>query len=424
MNAFEEALFRVEDDRHEMDMLIETSNSALALLRGMMDRVLNLPETAQRLYSFSEEDAGPITLRAVERIYGRHGKEMRTKVLEAPAIALPIVIKRLEQKKQEWSAIWHDMQADWLTVDECNHKRSLDHRAVPFKRLDKKQFGTKGMMNELHEAWERSKEWFPTNSVAASEEHGDFVLKSGSRESFDDAFVVLAVYLQLITDRNTSRDMLEMWRTFFEPSWGVFRGADWAPLSDSTAHEAHKQVCEFLLVNGARDTEDDVPLDNQFCTGVQGNADERPAKVPRTREHVFHQSPYDVKPMTAQQPQHKEGEPGESARGIYANETIYLIFRLQGILMERMDAARACASSAEGCTEKTSSRNNLKRFFKQLFSFFCGLIDRLTFEDTAREVLGKRAYVVFVIDRLLDKIGRQLQARTLLVVVLPASLFQ
>lgn len=74
-NQYEEALFRVEDDRFELDMAIETNASAL---RAMQRLVAELEELQDRPAERERWAPAPgaltaIHYRAASRIYGDHG---------------------------------------------------------------------------------------------------------------------------------------------------------------------------------------------------------------------------------------------------------------------------------------------------------------------------------------------------------------
>ncbi len=74
-NQYEEALFRVEDDRFELDMAIETNASAL---RAMQRLVAELEELQDRPAERERWASAPgaltaIHYRAASRIYGDQG---------------------------------------------------------------------------------------------------------------------------------------------------------------------------------------------------------------------------------------------------------------------------------------------------------------------------------------------------------------
>jgi paired amphipathic helix protein Sin3a len=69
-NQYEEALFRCEDDRFELDMCIETNASTLKKLRPLRDMFAGMTPEDRALWRLPESELGAIHFRAVERIYG------------------------------------------------------------------------------------------------------------------------------------------------------------------------------------------------------------------------------------------------------------------------------------------------------------------------------------------------------------------
>lgn len=69
-NQYEEALFRCEDDRYELDMCIETSKSTLSKLQPLATSFAAMSPEDKALYRLPEGLLGAIHFRAAERIYG------------------------------------------------------------------------------------------------------------------------------------------------------------------------------------------------------------------------------------------------------------------------------------------------------------------------------------------------------------------
>lgn len=72
-----------------------------------------------------------------------------------PAVAVPIVLARLKQKDSEWVQVRKDMRKDWQKIFDQNFQKSLDHCSFYFKQKDKRQLGSKTMVNEIREAAEK-----------------------------------------------------------------------------------------------------------------------------------------------------------------------------------------------------------------------------------------------------------------------------
>ena len=83
-------------------------------------------------------------MRCVERIYGDHGLDIQDLLKRNPHVALPVVLSRLKQKREEWARCQLEMNKVWKEVYSKNYHKSLDHRSFYFKQQDKKALSGKG----------------------------------------------------------------------------------------------------------------------------------------------------------------------------------------------------------------------------------------------------------------------------------------
>ncbi|KAJ4723021.1 Paired amphipathic helix SIN3-like protein [Melia azedarach] len=94
-NRQEEIMFRVEDDRFELDMLVEYTISAA-------NRVGKLLNTIQKHRNCSvKEHLGARNLRYIERLYGDYGLDVIEYLYRNPETALPVILRRLQEKQDE-----------------------------------------------------------------------------------------------------------------------------------------------------------------------------------------------------------------------------------------------------------------------------------------------------------------------------------
>ena len=69
-NQYEEALFRAEDDRFELDMVIECGASAIQRLQPLAEQLQGLEADERANFRIPDGVMGPIHYRAVQKIYG------------------------------------------------------------------------------------------------------------------------------------------------------------------------------------------------------------------------------------------------------------------------------------------------------------------------------------------------------------------
>ena len=69
-NQYEEALFRAEDDRFELDMAIECGASTIQRLQPLAEQLLAMESEERANFRIPDGVLGPIHYRAVHKIYG------------------------------------------------------------------------------------------------------------------------------------------------------------------------------------------------------------------------------------------------------------------------------------------------------------------------------------------------------------------
>jgi len=154
-NQYEESLFRCEDDRFELDMIIETNESTIKALQPIMDKLEEMSAEEKAGFLFSDDALSSVQMRCVERIYAEHGHEIRDLMFKNPSVTIPVVLMRLRQKDEDWRKCREEMNKVWAQVYEKNYHKSLDHRSFYFKQSDKKHTSTKGMLAEIREVSEK-----------------------------------------------------------------------------------------------------------------------------------------------------------------------------------------------------------------------------------------------------------------------------
>ncbi len=175
-NQYEEALFKCEDERFEIDMIIDSNMSTIRVLEPLAEEIglwkaslgpnrdnkrdggtltsPNNPHSALGLgprfsLQLEKRQLTTIHLNAISRIYGDHGEEILELLRKNPVGTIPVVLKRLKQKDQEWRRARHELNKHWKEVVEKNHYKSFDHRSFYFRQNDKKYLSTKPLVQEI-----------------------------------------------------------------------------------------------------------------------------------------------------------------------------------------------------------------------------------------------------------------------------------
>ncbi|XP_024977517.1 paired amphipathic helix protein Sin3-like 2 isoform X2 [Cynara cardunculus var. scolymus] len=224
-NQYEESLFRCEDDRFELDMLLEsvssTSKRVEELLNGINNKTINL-ETPIRI----EDHFTVLNLRCMERLYGDHGLDVMETLRRNPSAALPVMLTRLKQKQEEWTKCRADLNKVWADIYAKNHYKSLDHRSFYFKQQDSKNLSTKSLVAEIREIKGKSqKDDDVLNSIAAGSRHSvmpNLEFEYTDNDIHEDAFKLIRYSCEEIcTSKEQLNKVLGLWTTFLEPILGV-----------------------------------------------------------------------------------------------------------------------------------------------------------------------------------------------------------
>lgn len=176
-NPHEDVLFKVEDERFELDMLIDAVTATIARLEPAEEEIealkatvqVSLGQTSQIIaganegvssaavartvpqfqYRLDERTLGAIHLSTISRLYGDHGPEVLELIRENPAAAVPVVLKRLRQKQREWRNAREKAKSAWKELAQKNFHKSLDHRSSHFRREDRRSTTARFLVEEI-----------------------------------------------------------------------------------------------------------------------------------------------------------------------------------------------------------------------------------------------------------------------------------
>ena len=150
-NQYEDNLFRCEDDRYELDMVIETNAATIEKLEPLAQVIGSMSDEDKGKHVLAEHALSAVHFRAIERVYGAQGADVVMHVKLNPSVAVPVVLQRLKHKDEEWRRARVEMDKIWREICERNFFRSLDHRSFYFKQSDKRSTSTKGLLQDLHD---------------------------------------------------------------------------------------------------------------------------------------------------------------------------------------------------------------------------------------------------------------------------------
>ena len=200
-NTYEETLFRVEDERFEIDMTIDSNLCTLALLEPFAQEMAQLSGNDGQMqidkenesktnmeqkglggkrfrYTFDPTILGVIHRNSITRIYGDAGAEMLELLKTNPSVAIPIVVDRLRQKDVEWQKVRDRLNRHWKEMAENNYYKSLDHRSLTWRTTDKRAISNRTLLTDIKDRaandGNESEAALQVRIDKAKEEHGLF----------------------------------------------------------------------------------------------------------------------------------------------------------------------------------------------------------------------------------------------------------
>lgn len=152
-NQYEEILFKIEEERLEFDYHMEANLRTIQTLETIANRIANM--TPEQKANFKVPPGLGHTLqtiykKVIRKIYDKdRGFEVIDALHENPAVAVPVVLKRLKQKDEEWKRAQREWNKVWREMEQKVFYKSLDHLGLTFKQADKKLLTAKQMVSEI-----------------------------------------------------------------------------------------------------------------------------------------------------------------------------------------------------------------------------------------------------------------------------------
>ncbi|KAJ8451723.1 hypothetical protein Cgig2_018357 [Carnegiea gigantea] len=223
-NQYEESLFRCEDDRFELDMLLESVNVTIKRVEDLLDKINTNMIKAESPIRI-EEHFTAINLRCIERLYGDHGLDVMDVLRKNATLALPVILTRLKQKQEEWARCRADFNKVWAEIYAKNYHKSLDHRSFYFKQQDTKSLSTKALLAEVKEISEqKSKADDVLFAIAAGNRrpiipHMEF--EYPDMQIHEDLYQLMKYSCGEVCTAEQLDKVMKIWTTFLEPMLGV-----------------------------------------------------------------------------------------------------------------------------------------------------------------------------------------------------------
>jgi paired amphipathic helix protein Sin3a len=138
----EEALFRIEDERYESELLVERVNSLIISL----ERCLGVKEEIE----MSDIDMSPgVVQEILSSIYGDKGTDILEGIILKPMVSIPIVLRRLYTLTKVWRREIREKNKIWRETMLKNYYKALDVQGVGYRAQEKKVLSNKTLLKDI-----------------------------------------------------------------------------------------------------------------------------------------------------------------------------------------------------------------------------------------------------------------------------------
>jgi len=452
--------------------VLEPIAEEIANLRVLEEAHANSQGTFPRFnFQLERRNLSTVHLNAITRIYGDHGAEILELLRKNPAGTVPIVLKRLKQKDLEWRKVRQDMSKAWKETIEKNYEKSFDHRSFYFRQQDKRFYSARYLVAEIKSgAYEPG---ISADDMKAAgimfapltlgpeyqnlyEGMNPQVAASYRADMYgihrDVHRIICHAMEASISNVQDKERISALWRDLLRPFFNLsayslynnsaslsIPSTDKVFIDPSEAWPAGTKIITIFgsgKVISYRASDGCYQVQLPFGIGflrpsVILGAEELSAQALSHINVVSDQALGDTingKPIVGSGSTIKE-----NCSLFYGTQTCYLFFRLHHLLCTRLCAAKLLAieaikirtsdSAAEHPMAKfdaadeegdviaglPSSKSPYESFIGQLTALLEGSIDNSRYEESCRQLLGNKAYIVFTFDKIISHTLKTLQ---------------
>ncbi|KPP68777.1 paired amphipathic helix protein Sin3b-like [Scleropages formosus] len=451
---YEEQLHRCEDERFELDVVLETNLATIRVLESVQKKLSRLSPEDQERFRLDDCLGGTsevIQRRAIYRIYGDKAPEVIEGLKRSPATAVPVVLKRLKAKEEEWREAQQGFNKIWREQYEKAYLKSLDHQGVNFKQNDIKALRSKSLLNEIESVYDERQEQSTEEGGggqqqgkdgggggASSEPHMIFTYED--KQILEDAASLIIYHVKRQpTIHKEDKDHMKRIMHHFVPDLFFSRRGELSETEEWTDEEAEPEDGAGMTVSaGAAVATSASQLNGESrrrrCASTH-------AAEPNLATGGAPSAAPSAEKLDLRDPEAEHQKELDDVYNLFfVNNNWYFFLRLHQTLCSRLlrvyrqaerqllehraEQDRERLLMAEGRREKTSdlamelrlkqpSEVELEEYYPAFLdmvrSLLDGNLDSTQYEDTLREMFTIHAYIGFTVDKLIQNIVRQLQ---------------
>ncbi|TKR92907.1 hypothetical protein L596_007473 [Steinernema carpocapsae] len=155
--VYEECIYRTEEERFELDIVMEVNKSAIKLLTYIENEMKTMKPDELAKLRYDDKFLGKsssLMRRALKRLYGEHANKILDGLMYSPSVAIPRVLLRMKDKHREWMRNQKQYNVIWREQTEKNYMKSLDHQASSLKSSDLKMLKSKSLIVHMENLYD------------------------------------------------------------------------------------------------------------------------------------------------------------------------------------------------------------------------------------------------------------------------------
>ncbi|XP_074562479.1 paired amphipathic helix protein Sin3-like 4 [Curcuma longa] len=236
-NKYEKCLFRCDDERFEMDIMLCKLASTAQKVEDLLEKVhhskIELGTMFQIKNCLTDQD-----FRCIEQLYSDNGLEFVGLLCANASTVLPVISARLKQKQEEASRKRAELNKVWSEACAKCYPRSLDHRSFQFKRQDRRNLASSVLLDEYRQVNERMEDNMLLKSVTGNGHISPtMVFEYADREIHDVLHKIMEFYCgKYCSSKEEMDNVMRIWTTFLEPIFGVLT---WLKDTESSKEKTH-----------------------------------------------------------------------------------------------------------------------------------------------------------------------------------------
>uniref|UniRef100_A0A671V7Q0 SIN3 transcription regulator family member Aa n=1 Tax=Sparus aurata TaxID=8175 RepID=A0A671V7Q0_SPAAU len=406
---YEEHIYRCEDERFELDVVLETNLATIRVLEAVQRKLSRMSAEEQAKFRLDNTLGGSsevVHRKAIQRIYGDKAPDIIDGLKKNPAVSVPIVLKRLKTKEEEWREAQRGFNKIWREQNEKYYLKSLDHQGINFKQNDTKVLRSKSLLNEIESIYdERQEQASEENAIPPTGPH--LTLSYEDSQILEDAAALIIHHVKRQTSiQKEDKYKIKQIIYHFIPDMLFSQRGE---LSDVEEEEEEE---EMDLEDGA----------SKKHNGVPGSG-----------------SPSKSKLLFSNTAAQKLRGCDDAYNLFYVNNNWYIFLRLHQTLCSRLlrlygqaerqieeegrerDWEREVLGMKKEKNDNPAIQLRLKEpmdievedyysaFLEMVRNLLDGNMEASQYEDSLREMFTIHAYTAFTMDKLIQSIVRQLQ---------------